>query len=233
MADETNPTDETDERAVVERALERLKIFPLPSSVLIPGGHLPFHLFEPRYREMIEHSLAEDRVLAIALLARGWEEDYHGRPPVEPVIGVGYVREEEELPDGRHNILLHGVLRARIVEELAARHPYREVRATPIADRDTSADLGPECLRIKQLVLDLVAALPHEAVSSLAKACARADQPGLVADLVGSATLTEASDRQRFLEQLDVAERLEIATSRLAELLLESVERPPDDGLAS
>ena len=42
----------------------------------------PLHIFEPRYRAMLEESLADDRLIGMALLAPGWENDYEGRPPL-------------------------------------------------------------------------------------------------------------------------------------------------------
>ena len=216
------------ERERVEGALERLKIFPLPSSVLIPEGHLPFHLFEPRYREMIAECLDSDRVLAIATLAPGWEADYAGRPAVHEVIGVGYVEDDERLSDGRTNILLRGVARARIAEEHGPHRSYREVRAELLPERrdGDAALLSTDSLRLRQLVLELASRVSHASVAGLARACAGEANPGRLADLVGSATLVDPSARQAFLEELEVGRRLDVAAQRLAEILLETAKLP-------
>ncbi len=215
---------EVDEQAVVAAALPHLPIFPLPSSALIPGGHLPLHIFEPRYREMIADVLAGPRVLAVALLAPGWEAEYQGRPPVFSIVGAGYVQAAEQLPDGRYNILLHGVQRARIVEEYEPATSYRVVRAEPIADIVEPAEraiLQAQSQTLRQLVVDLAAALPDNAAVPLAEACVRERDPGRLADLVGAAVLVDHRQRQEFLEEFAVAKRLDQVSDTVAQVLLQ------------
>ena len=55
-----------------------LPLFPLPDTVLFPGMPLPLHIFEPRYRKMVEDALASHRSIGMALLKPGWEDDYEG-----------------------------------------------------------------------------------------------------------------------------------------------------------
>ena len=43
----------------------RLSIFPLPGAILFPGLQLPLHVFEPRYRDLVGHALAKDRLIGI------------------------------------------------------------------------------------------------------------------------------------------------------------------------
>lgn len=215
---------DVDEQAAVAAALDRLRIFPLPASALIPGGHLPLHVFEPRYREMIADVLASDRVLAVALLAPGWEDEYQDRPPLFSTLGVGYIQAAEALPDGRYNILLHGVARARILEELPPEKSYRMVRAERIEDQLDPSDL-PLVLAhgqtLRQLVLDLATALPDDAAVPLAQACVRERDPGKLADLVGAAVLVDHRQRQEFLEERHVAKRLEVVSDTVAQVLLQ------------
>src|SRR5262245_62493611 len=101
-------------------ALAALPIFPLPNCVLLPGGLLPLHVFEPRYRELTRDCLAGHQMMAIARLRPGYEGTYYGRPPVYERCGVGRIICSEELPDGRYALLLRGVARIGIARELAA-----------------------------------------------------------------------------------------------------------------
>jgi Lon protease-like protein len=214
---------DADERRIVLASLDALPIFPLPSAVLIPGGHLPLHVFEPRFRAMIDDVLARDRVLGVALLEPGWEEDYQGRPPVAPVLGAGFVQADERLPDGRHNILVHGVVRVRVLAELPPTEPFRRIRAEPLADVSDPGDLRIDAAArtLRQLVLDLAAALPDGAALPLADACLRERDPGHLADLVGAAVLVDHRERQEFLEELDVVRRLDRVAEAVAQALLE------------
>src|SRR4029079_17170823 len=59
------------------------RLFRLPNLVLYPHVMQPLHIFEERYREMLEDALASDRLIAMALLEPGWETDYDRRPPAD------------------------------------------------------------------------------------------------------------------------------------------------------
>lgn len=216
-------TSEVDAIATVLETLARIRIFPLPSSVLIPGGHLPLHVFEPRYRRLVADALADDSVIGIPLLEPGWEAEYERSPPLQPVMGVGIVRAADRMPDGRYNILVEGVLRVRIVEEISTDAPYRIVRAEAIEDRvvpGEESEIQAQVQTVRQLAMDLAAALPEQAGPSFAKACIREREAGRLADLAAAAVLIDVRDRQAFLEEADVVRRLRIAADALAQTLL-------------
>ncbi|MGZ3460279.1 MAG: LON peptidase substrate-binding domain-containing protein, partial [Archangium sp.] len=141
----------------IERTAQALKVFPLPSAVLFPHAALPLHIFEPRYRELVRDALAGDKVLALAQLEPGWEGQYGERPPMQPMMCAGLIIWHEELPDGRYNILLQGICRARLLAELPADKPYREVRVQPLPD---AAWQGPEEERLRQAVFELAGRVP-------------------------------------------------------------------------
>lgn len=134
--------------------LSAVPLFPLPNVVLFPRAILPLHIFEERYKVMTADALRGPRVVAMALLQPGWEKDYHGRPPVEPVVCVGRILSDERLPDGRYNFLLQGVLRAAIVREHAS-HPYRTARLRPIHEQPvTELDLVTERQKLAEFFAD-------------------------------------------------------------------------------
>src|SRR3954469_9395432 len=92
-------------------ALTSLPIFPLANCVLLPGGLLPLHVFEPRYRDLTRHCLATHQTLGVARLRPVFEWAYYGRPPVFERFGVGKIICSEEMPDGRFALLLRGIAR--------------------------------------------------------------------------------------------------------------------------
>jgi Lon protease-like protein len=112
----------------------RVRLFPLPNLVLFPHVVQPLHIFEPRYRQLMADALAADRLITLALLCSGHESDYEGRPPIHPVVCVGEIVQEECLPDGRYNLLLRGLSRARILEEMPPLEPYRVADVKLLAD---------------------------------------------------------------------------------------------------
>src|SRR5512141_1743315 len=107
MAERIAPRDRM---AALRKALAALKVFPLHGVVVLPGTPAPFHIFEPRYRALVEDALAGDRILAIPSLFN--RSDAHAlRPPVRAICGAGIIEAEEKHPDGRYEIVLRGVAR--------------------------------------------------------------------------------------------------------------------------
>ena len=115
-----------------------IPIFPLPNVVLFPGVFLPLHVFEERYRALTRDALAGDRLIGMALLRPGFEGDYEGRPPIYPFGCAGVVSHSDRLPDGRYNIVLHGVAKFRVIEELAD-GDYRRARVEALPETTDAA----------------------------------------------------------------------------------------------
>lgn len=110
-----------------------IPIFPLPNVVLFPNVFLPLHVFEPRYRQMVDDALKGDRIIGMALLRPGWEGNYEGRPPVYPIGCAGVITHAERLTDGRFNIVLRGMQKFRITGE-DARRIYRLAHIEAVAE---------------------------------------------------------------------------------------------------
>jgi Lon protease-like protein len=119
-----------------------LPLFPLPNVVLFPQMPLPLHVFEPRYRKMVQDALEGNRLIGMTLLRPGWERDYHGRPPIYGVGCAGRIEQSEPLPEGRFNIVLRGISRFRVVQEHDG-EPYRVAAVEPLADVPGEEDLEP------------------------------------------------------------------------------------------
>jgi Lon protease-like protein len=116
---------------------------------------LPLHIFEPRYRQMVDDALNGDRIIGMVLLRPGWESDYEGRPPVYPVGCAGVITHAERLADGRFNIVLRGMQKFRIVGEDTVRM-YREAQVTPLAEplsEETRAAIREERRRLETLLV--------------------------------------------------------------------------------
>lgn len=104
-----------------------LPLFPLPNIVFFPHTRLPLHVFEPRYRQMIQDVMEGNQRFGIVLLRPGWEADYFGAPAVHERGTVGTIEQAVPLEDGRFNIVVRGDVRFRIVGEVS-RAPYRTAR---------------------------------------------------------------------------------------------------------
>lgn len=107
---------------------EILPIFPLPGALLLPRGHLPLHIFEPRYRKMTEAALSGERMIGMV----------QPRDPDAETIGddgliygtgcAGRIISFTEIDDGRYMLTLRGVCRFRIAKELPLQDGFRRVR---------------------------------------------------------------------------------------------------------
>ncbi len=105
-------------------------VFPLPAVVFFPHTYLPLHIFEPRYREMIQEVSTQGQCIGMALLKDGWEDQYDDAPPFHPIGCVGRMISFHKLPDGRYNIVLQGLHRCTYQEQTVATS-YRQARLTP------------------------------------------------------------------------------------------------------
>ncbi len=134
-----------------------IPLFPLNQCVLLPHIAAPLHVFEPRYRAMARDALAASKLIAMAVFAgEQWKTDYAGNPPLRECACVGQIVRQEELRDGRYNLLLQGLSRSRIVEELPlADGGYREAFLEPIESKDVmEIDLTERRARIEGLLND-------------------------------------------------------------------------------
>lgn len=213
-------------------ALDRLAIFPLPNCVLLPGGLLPLHVFEPRYREMTRDCLSGSRVMAVARLRSAADgvviqsvpgvQSGDERPAVYDHCGLGRIIASEELPDGRFHILLRGVARVHIAEELVAERAYRQVRAVLLDDQDS---LRPDAVRAGYLQLvslcDRLALCLDKGGDQLRELVRGQPSAAETADVITAALVTDPDARQTLLETLDPADRLAHAISHVGRLLCE------------
>lgn len=125
------------------------RLFPLPNLVLFPHVAQPLHVFEPRYRQLMADALAGDRLITMALLCPGFESEYHLNPPVHPVVCVGQILQEEQLPDGRYNLLLQGHSRARVSQEVPTDRLYRVARVELLAEVPMADATAEGALRVE------------------------------------------------------------------------------------
>jgi uncharacterized protein len=104
-----------------------IAIFPLPNVIFFPQTLLPLHIFEPRYRQMVQDTIATKQLIGMFLLEDGWQENYYGNPSIHSVGCAGEMIHVETLPDGKFDIVLRGLYRVRPIE-VVQEFPYRKAR---------------------------------------------------------------------------------------------------------
>lgn len=196
-----------------------LGLFPLPDVVLFPGALLPLFVFEPRYRALVADVLEGDRLIAVPRLEAGVADEFEEFPPVTSTFGVGSVIQDVRLPDGRYRIVLQGLYRVRLLEEVAAR-PYRVARVQVLEDRNDDDPVTLLALRTSLLgLVERVARLVASPAEELIEAVRNAPSGGLCADLVTATLARDLDLQQELIEQVSVARRLERLIGHLHEAL--------------
>lgn len=120
-----------------------LPIFPLPNVVLFPQQILPLYIFEQRYRQMVNDAVEGQRLIGVALLKPGWEDEGVDPEPHE-VCGAGEITHVSRLVGGNMNIVLHGLARVSI-ERTVQITPYRLAEVKVLAEPD---DESPEIMEV-------------------------------------------------------------------------------------
>src|ERR1051325_908181 len=114
---------------------DSMPLFPLNGTMLMPHGVLHLHMFEPRYRQMTQDILESTKQFATATFQGDqWEHEYHGRPAIRPVVCVSHVVQHAEVADGTYGLIVQGLCRARVIEELPADEEklYRRALLKPL-----------------------------------------------------------------------------------------------------
>jgi Lon protease-like protein len=133
--------------------IQIIPVFPL-SIVQFPGAVTPLHIFEERYRRMLREVMAGEKVFGITWLG---EDDASGEPPVGKVGCTVEVIAEQEMPDGRSNILCSGGLRYRTLRHLYDEQ-YLQAEVECFEDEPEGEELRPLADRAAKLFQRVIAA---------------------------------------------------------------------------
>lgn len=184
------------------------RLFPLPAPALYPRVIQPLHVFEERYLELMRDALDSDGLIAMAVLKPGWEIDYASRPPVEAVACLGKIITHHRLDDGRYNVLLAGVSRIRVFDELEPPLAFRRARVELVEESEPTAGDSNGVALHKRLVEAFRASLPHGLPPEPLQRVFEEDTPlGLLADLAAYTLPLPRDVKQAALAEFDAAKR--------------------------
>jgi Lon protease-like protein len=205
------------EASDIVSGVKELPLFPL-SVVLFPWVPLPLHIFEPRYRQMLDDIRSSHNLFGLSYFdASSSEKEI---PPLGSVGCVAKVTDAQVLPDGRSNILTIGVIRYRIEEYLERGDPYLVARVSYFEDEDEEneavgersrevADTFTRIARAVRTINDERANLPN--ISDT--------EPQRLSFLVAAAMEVDTDVKQELLELRSTSERLR----RLRDILARAV----------
>lgn len=188
-------------------AVRELPLFPLPEVVLFPGRPLPLHIFEFRYRIMMNTILESDRRFGVLM----WD-------PVQgqaaPIGCCAEIVQYQRLPDDRMKIRTLGQQRFRVIEYTREK-PYRVGLVEWIEDAPTDDDLRPLTHEVDQLLRDVVRLSGKLTSQEIELPENIPDSPIELSYWIASNLYGVASEQQTLLEMQDTKARLE----REAEIL--------------
>jgi uncharacterized protein len=184
----------------------------LAGVTLFPQTLLPLHIFEPRYREMLTRVLENERMFIVAMQKPG-----QSREMPSSVAGLGLVRLCVDNPDGTSHLILHGLSRVALEKTVRVK-PFRvcRLRTLQTPSRD-SVTIDALMAKVRDLVteriqLGLPPTIPNtpkfKAKKEIISYLDKISDPDQVADVVSSALLPGAAERQIILETVEIEPRL-------------------------
>jgi Lon protease-like protein len=199
-------------------------LFPLTSVALLPHAIIPLHIFEERYKRMVEDMLESTGQIAMAVYAgrdAEAEEEEGETPALRPGVCLGRILDYQRLPDGRFYIALQGVCRAKIRYELPRTEdtPYRLAMLEPVglSEIDETA-LTSTRMRLTEL-------LKHEPLSELREAPAflehmknAAIPTSVLLELLATVFISDPEVKYRLLEGEHARSRGRLIESELKSL---------------
>lgn len=206
-----------------------VRLFPLPNIVLFPHVVQALHIFEPRYCEMLSEALESDHLITMALLSPGWENQIESSPKIGQTVCIGRIVSHTPTDDGKHNILLAGIKRARIVEELDVSTPFRQARVEILNEPEAVlTDYELELYR-ENLLKVFRSFMPLEASESksFGELLTRQLPLNVLIDIVSYAVNLPSQIKLSILGEADIVARYEILMDHLGSPELEQLEHGP------
>lgn len=178
----------------------KVYLFPLPNALTLPKITLPFHIFEPRYRTMIQDAVSEDIPVAVVPMRR--DGDYQGQ-----VFCGGIPRMLTKHGDGRMDITITGEIKGKLGRVVSGQ-PYLAHTYQPLHETHkltNKSQFARECLLDGLVTWVKTQPLPRDQVKAFEVAM---EDPEM---LIGHATLFLLNDskaKQHVLEEASLDEKL-------------------------
>lgn len=184
---------------------DRVGVMILPDCVLFPHGGLPLHIFEERYRTMLQETIDGHCFFAVTNKISDSEDPNECAAPVGT---IGIVRASHEQQDGTSNLLLHGVIRVKFLRWLEEKpYPYAEIEPIP-AIFEPAHQAAAAAATLRGCIEDAIKGLPDEVQKAVMEMMHRTDDPVILADIVSQQFIHDTEMRQMLLEMDSPAARI-------------------------
>lgn len=227
----------SDEVAIQVNFGKPMPVFPLGVVALMPQQVAPFHIFEQRYRQMIGDALDGSGQIALATYDTSDLEafDMSGDSlPLRPAVCIGQVFQHEKLPDGHYNILLQGICRAKIIDEMGP-DDERAYRIAYLEPLDLPGHPPPGLDTARQKLTEHLTAWPLQQLRTAAWVVERLENeqiPDSAAfELVCFSLFTDPELRYQLLAEPEAKRRVrlvELALSDMARIIRNAAAQHPE-----
>ena len=106
----------------IENLPKKISVFPLSNFIIFPNASVPLNIFEPRYVKMIDDSMKTNRIIGMVQP----KNQKKNTPDLFSIGCAGKITSFNETDDGRYLIIIKGINRFKILQEVNNNKPYRE-----------------------------------------------------------------------------------------------------------
>jgi Lon protease-like protein len=194
---------------------EQVPVMPIPGALLFPNALLPLYIFEPRYREMLQHALANQRMFCVAMVDPR-KPDWQGVDEFSHVASVGLIRACVGRSDGTSNLILQGLARVHF-DDFVQEEPF-PIAQISILESTGETSVETEALSTKVLELyERFKGPGRQLPEKIDRYLADLRDPEMLADLMAATFISDPLRRQRVLEELSINDRLRLVIQFLRE----------------
>ncbi len=211
---------------------EMLPLFPL-GAVLYPGMLLPLHIFEERYRQLVQDLLdgPDPRRFGVIAIRKGRETGIEGVQSLYEIGCIATLRRVEQYDDGRFDIITVGTQRFKL-NRLDETRPYLQGEVELLADEVADPAAALPLVRTVQAAFRTYLDALTEWGGATVRIEELPDEPMLLSFIVAAAMIIDLTERQRLLAEPDTLRRLEAQRallSRETAMLKTTTSRPAPD----
>jgi ATP-dependent Lon protease len=191
-----------------------LPVLPLKDSVTFPDTLTPLAVGQERSVRLVNDVLGGNRML-VMVASRNAELDEPGPDDLYDVGVVGVVARMMKVPDGTLRILVQGTQRVRLTDFVAT-EPYLVARIEEEPDIvEQSSELEALRRNVQNTFSEIIEQTPY-LPEEMAVALANLDDPSELAHMIAGSLRISVEEKQRLLEERDVAKRLRLLSQYLA-----------------
>ena len=185
---------------------DALPVLPLRETVTFPETLTPLAVGQARSIKLVDDVLGANRMLAM-VASRDPEKEEPGPGDLYEVGVVGVVARMLKVPDGTLRILVQGAQRIRL-GPYVAEEPYLVARIEEMPDvLEPSAELEALTRNVQRTFSEIIEQIPY-LPEELQMAVANIEDPAALGHLIAGALRISTEEKQKLLEEVDVAKRL-------------------------